>query len=123
MTKILLAEDETFIASLYKLELERHGIEVKMVENGKQALRAMENEVFDLLLLDLIMPDIDGFEVLKQMHDKKIVLPTIVLTNLSQNVDQQKCAEYGVKDYLIKADIDAPEVWNRVQKYLPQQQT
>ena len=118
MKKILLAEDETFIASLYKLEFERHDVDVKIVQNGKQALEALEHEKFDILLLDLIMPDLDGFEVLKQLKEKNIVIPTIVLTNLSQNVDQQKCAEYGVKDYLIKADIDAPEVWAQVQKWL-----
>ncbi len=118
MTKILLAEDEGFIASLYKLELERHSVEVKIVGNGKEALAALEEDVFDILLMDLIMPDMDGFELLKNIKEKKIILPVIVLTNLSQNVDQQKCAEYGVKDYLVKADIDAPEVWNRVQKVL-----
>lgn len=119
MTKILLAEDEEFIASLYKLELERHGMTVTIVGSGKLALDALKKETFDVLLLDLIMPDIDGFEVLKQLKTKNIVIPTLVLTNLSQNVDQQKCSEYGVKDYLIKADIDAPEVWTRVQKWIP----
>ena len=119
MTKILLAEDEEFIAGLYKLELERHGVEVTMVGSGKQTLEALEQGAFDILLLDLIMPDIDGFEVLKQLKANKIMIPTLVLTNLGQNVDQQKCREYGVKDYIIKADIDAPEVWMRVQKWIP----
>lgn len=119
MTKILIAEDEEFIASLYKLELERHGAEVKIVVNGQEALEAIAQEHFDALLLDLMMPVVDGFEVLEQLKAKSINLPTLVLTNLSQVADQEKCAELGAKDYVIKADTDAPEVWAHVQKLLP----
>lgn len=119
MTNILIAEDEEFIASLYKLELERHGAAVTIVANGKEALDAIEKDSFDVLLLDLMMPVVDGFQVLERLREKNINLPTIILTNLYQNVDQKKCEELGAKDYVIKADVDAPDVWERVQKLLP----
>lgn len=116
--KILLAEDEEFIANLYKLELEKHEMEVTLVDNGKLALEAFKKEKFDMLLLDLMMPEMDGFEVLEHLQKEKIHIPIIVMTNLSQNVDQKKCEELGAKDYIIKADVDAPDVWEKVKKYL-----
>ena len=119
MTNILIAEDEEFIASLYKLELERHGVEVTIVANGKEALDAIGKESFDVLLLDLMMPVIDGFQVLEQLQANNINLPTMILTNLYQDVDQKKCEELGAKDYVIKADVDAQDVWTRVEKLLP----
>ncbi len=119
MTKILIGEDEEFIASLYKLELEKHGVEVTMAGNGQEVLDAMEKETFDVLLLDLIMPGVDGFEVLKSLQTKKSQVPVLVLSNLSQAIDQNKCKELGAKDYIVKVDIDAPDVWKKVEKWLP----
>lgn len=119
MTKILIGEDEEFIASLYKLELEKHGVEVTLAANGQEVLDAMEKETFDVLLLDLIMPGVDGFEVLQRLQAKKSEVPVLVLSNLSQAIDQNKCKELGAKDYIVKVDIDAPDVWKKVEKWLP----
>jgi DNA-binding response OmpR family regulator len=119
MTKILIGEDESFIASLYKLELERHGVQVTIAANGQEVLDAMEKETFDVLLLDLIMPGVDGFEVLERLQARKSQVPVLVLTNLSQAVDQNKCRELGAKDYIVKVDIDAPDVWKKIQKWVP----
>lgn len=116
--KILIAEDEAFIASLYKLNLEKQGVEVTIVGNGKLALDSIKKERFDMLLLDLMMPEMDGFEVLEYLKKNNIHIPTIVLTHLSQNVDQKKCMDLGAKDYIIKADVDAPDVWEKMKKYL-----
>lgn len=119
MTKILIGEDENFIASLYKLELQRHGVEVTLAANGQEVLDAMEKETFDALLLDLIMPGVDGFEVLQRLQARKSQVPVLVLTNLSQNADQDKCMKLGAKEYIVKVDIDAPDVWRKVQKWVP----
>lgn len=119
MTNILIAEDEEFIASLYKLELEKHGASVTIAGNGQEALDALATHTFDLLLLDLMLPVIDGFEVLQRLRDGNIQIPTLVITNLSQDVDLKKCEELGAKDYIVKADVDAPDVWERVQKWIP----
>lgn len=119
MTKVLIGEDESFIASLYKLEFQRHGVEVTIATNGQEVLDAMEEETFDALLLDLIMPGVDGFEVLKRLQAKESRVPVLVLTNLSQAIDQNKCMELGAKEYIVKVDIDAPDVWEKVQKWVP----
>lgn len=117
-TRILIAEDETFIGILYKKHFESQGATVKLVGNGKQAFQAMESEQFDLLLLDLIMPIMDGYEVLKQLKEKKATIPVIVLSNLSLDIDKAECQKLGALDYIVKADNDAPDVWAKLQKYL-----
>lgn len=117
---ILLAEDEAFIARLYKKHLEAQpGVTVKTVGNGKQVLMAMESEAFDVVLLDLIMPMMDGYEVLGELQkSKKKHSPVIVLTNLTQESDREQCMALGAVDYIVKSDIDAPQLWERVKKHL-----
>ena len=118
--KILIAEDEQFIANLYKIELEQQaGVEVKVALNGKEALEMIKKEKFSLLLLDLLMPDMDGFEVLAALKKDHIRIPvTVVLTNLSQDIDRKKCKELGAEDYIIKSETSADELWEKVKKYL-----
>ena len=118
--KILIAEDEAFIANLYKIELEQQaGVEVKVALNGKEALEMIKKEKFSLLLLDLLMPDMDGFEVLAALKKDHIRIPvTVVLTNLSQDIDRKKCKELGAEDYIIKSETSADELWEKVKKYL-----
>ncbi len=118
---ILIAEDEEFIAKLYKFELEQHeGVEVDVVPNGHQALDAIKKKNYHLVLLDLLMPDMDGFSVLAELKKNHIRIPvTVVLTNLSQDVDRQKCRELGAEDYLVKSDTSAGDLWEKVKKYLP----
>jgi sigma-B regulation protein RsbU (phosphoserine phosphatase) len=121
MRNILIAEDESFIATLYKTHFEQHpGIKVTIASDGKQAVAALEKEKFDLLLLDLIMPNMDGYEVLAYFKKKELKLPVVVvLSNLSLDIDKAECRRLGAEDYIVKADNDAPAVWDKVQKYLP----
>lgn len=119
MTHILLAEDETFIGTLYKSHLEKHeGVKVKLVGNGKQALQAIDNETFDLIILDLIMPTVDGYEVLAQLKRKENKIPVIVMSNLSLDIDKAECERLGAVDYIVKADNDAPDIWEKLTQYL-----
>ncbi len=68
------------------------------------------------------MPEMDGFEVLEQLKKNHIHAPVIVvLTNLSQNIDRQKCIELGVSDYIIKSETSAEDLWSKVKKYVPVQ--
>ena len=116
--KILIAEDEEFIANLYKLNLDKHGVEVVIANDGRQAMEMMKKINPELILLDLLMPDMDGFQVLRQMKEEGIEIPVVILTNLSQEIDKQKCQEMGAKDFFVKSDISVDELWEQIKQYL-----
>lgn len=117
---ILIAEDETFIANRYKEEMERHEAKATIVGNGKEAIEALGKEHFDLILLDLLMPVLDGYHVLAHLKEKGIRIPVVVVvTNLDQDLTKERCRELGAEDFLIKSDVDAADVWEKVKVYLP----
>lgn len=102
--RILIAEDEKPLAHALELKLNREGCTVKVVENGQEALNALESGTYDVLLLDMMMPTMDGFQVLEHINqsDKK---PTVfVLSNLSLHDDQERVLGLGAKKYFIKSE-------------------
>ncbi|HAI98058.1 TPA: two-component system response regulator [Candidatus Peribacteria bacterium] len=111
---ILIAEDEEFIANLYKLNLERHGVDVDIVADGAAAIDAIDAKQPDILLLDLLMPNKNGYQVLEHIRQKGYAFPVIILTNLSQDIDRRKCEDLGVKDYLVKSDLTVEELWTKL---------
>jgi DNA-binding response OmpR family regulator len=108
--KVLLAEDETAIATALKLKLEKENFEVVHVIGGIQALEMLHKESFSVVLLDLIMPDKNGFEVLEELKKEKNRVPVLVLSNLSQEEDIKKAQELGAIDYLIKSDTNLSDI-------------
>ncbi|HEY4499867.1 MAG TPA: response regulator, partial [Candidatus Paceibacterota bacterium] len=81
-------------------------------------IQILNKETFDLILLDLVMPKLDGFAVLQWLKGKGIKTPVIVTSNLSQDVDAKRSKELGAVDYFIKSDIPIAEVVERVKKVL-----
>jgi len=118
MKKILIAEDEEFIANLYKLNLEEHGVAVEVVPNGQAAIDSLGQSQPDLFLLDLLMPEVDGFQVLKHIQEKGWKFPIVILTNLSQEIDKTQCKKLGAEDFLIKSDLSVEELWEKISVYL-----
>lgn len=119
MTKtILLAEDEAFLKETIQLELEAHGVQVRSVMNGEEAIEELDKSPPDLLLLDLLMPKKDGYAVLQHIREKGYVFPVIILSNLSNEIDRDKCLALGAKDYFIKSDMDEDELWPKIEKHL-----
>jgi len=118
--RILLAEDDKFISRAYKDGLTRAGFEVETAYDGNEALKKIRANKPNLILLDLVMPDKDGFETLEELHlDKKLKkIPVIVLSNLGQDSDVKKGKELGAVDYLIKSDHSMKEVIEKVKFYL-----
>lgn len=117
--RILIAEDDAFLNKMYKLNLEREEeCDVRFAENGEEAIIAMDEEQPELLLLDLLMPKVDGFAVLEHIREKGYDFPVIILSNLSQEIDQQKCMELGAKDYFVKSDMDLDELLDKVKRHL-----
>ena len=118
MPRILIAEDEKALAHALELKLTKAGFSVSIVVDGNDTLAALQKEHFDLLLLDLMMPNKDGFAVMAEMVAKKIHIPTVVFSNLGQTEDEKKAKELGAVDYWVKADISLMEVVNRIRKLL-----
>jgi CheY-like chemotaxis protein len=118
--KILIAEDDSFLAQMYSEKLEAEGFQVVLATNGVEAIDKMKLEKPELILLDLLMPKKDGFEVLKEkMTDMAIKnIPVIVLTNLSQNEDIKKCYDLGARDFMIKAYFIPAEIISKIKTLL-----
>ena len=116
--KILIAEDEKPMARALELKLNKSGYEAKAVYDGEQAIAELEANKYDLMLLDLMMPKLDGFGVLEAMKEKKIKVPVIVSTNLSQEGDIEKAKVLGAKDYFVKSDTPITGVIEHIKKVL-----
>jgi DNA-binding response OmpR family regulator len=117
--KILIADDEKFINRAYSDTLQRAGYEVIVALNGEEALEKITKEKPDLILLDLIMPKMNGFEVLKKVksHLKLKDIPVLVLSNLSQETDEAELKRLGAVDFLVKSDISLEELLTRIKQF------
>ena len=115
---ILLVEDDEFLAELYATKLNLEGFEVSLAMDGEKGLKLAKELVPDLILLDIILPKMDGFEVLKgiKADDKVKLIPVILLTNLSQKDEVQKGLDLGAVDYLIKAHFMPSEVVKKIKQ-------
>ena len=118
--KILIAEDDDFLRGMYQSKLEMEGFLVDVAENGKEAFKAMEKNPPNLILLDILMPVMNGFEFLHQLSasKKNKNIPVILLTNLSGKEDLDKGLKLGAKDYLIKAHFTPEEVIKKIKQYI-----
>jgi len=122
---ILLVEDDTFISGMYQTKLSMLGYTVRTAMDGEAGWAELEREAPDLILLDIVLPKKDGFEVLGNIRssDKLKNLPVILLTNLGQKPDVQKGLELGADDYIIKAHFTPSEVVEKIEKMLTKRAT
>ena len=116
--KILIVEDEKSIANALKLKLKNSGYESDIALNGEEALEMLEANGYSLVLLDLVMPVMDGFGVLEAMKERGIGTPVVISTNLSQEEDERRAKDLGAKDFFVKSDTPITEVIDQVDKYL-----
>lgn len=118
--KVLVAEDDKFLAKAFKDKLEKEGFVVSVASDGNEALELLKKNQPDIMLLDLVMPIKDGFEVLEEIRlDPKIKkVPVIILSNLGQDSDIQKGKELGAVDYLIKADFTINDVVKKIKEHI-----
>jgi two-component system copper resistance phosphate regulon response regulator CusR len=118
MSKILIADDNKAIAMTLQLKLIQEGFEVKLVGNGKDALNLLESEKFDLVILDLIMPELNGFGVLEALKQKNIAVPVIVASDLSQIEDFDRVKQMGAIDFFVKSNMSMVEMTEKIKQYL-----
>jgi twitching motility two-component system response regulator PilH len=102
MSRILVVDDSWLIRQTVTNMLKRAGYEITIAENGGQALEKCNSDKFDCVLLDLLMPDMSGLDVVKKLKEMNITIPIIILTADIQSTTQQRCRDAGVADFLIK---------------------
>lgn len=116
--KILLVEDDKFLAELCMTKLEKEGFQVVLAVDGEEGLKKVDTERPDLLLLDIMLPGIDGFEVLDRVRkhtDPDIAkTPIILLSNLGQDSSVERGLALGANDYLIKANFTTDEIVHKI---------
>ncbi|MBI3273783.1 MAG: response regulator [Candidatus Colwellbacteria bacterium] len=117
---ILIIEDDPFLWSLIRSKLIKEGFNVTVAQDGEKGLKEAREAKPDLILLDLILPDFDGFSVLEQLKKDEATasIPVIILSNLGQQEDVARGTALGAKDYLIKAHHAPQEIVERVKKVL-----
>jgi DNA-binding response OmpR family regulator len=114
--KVLIVEDEKFLATALKTKFDLKGYQVSLAANGDEALDNLAKDTFDIVLLDLMMPQKDGWSVLKSSVGKNYKI--IVTSNLSQNEDIDEAKKLGALDFIIKSEATLSDVIERVEKIL-----
>lgn len=110
--KVLLIEDEKFLSNILKLKLERAGFSVLQAYDGEEGLQIIKEQNPSLVILDLVMPKMSGFELLERMSmDPQIAkIPVVVASNLGQESDMEKAKRLGAVDYYVKAQTSVDQL-------------
>lgn len=117
--KILIMEDEKILQSLLNEKLTRDGYVVMAVDDGEEGMKVLQEFKPDLVLLDMMMPKMDGFEVLEKMYGENLIstFPVIVISNSGQPVEIERALALGITDYIVKVDFDPIEVMDKVKAF------
>ena len=116
MPKILLIEDEEIMIELLERKLLQEGYEVLVARDGEEGLRLMRENWPNLILLDIILPKMGGFDVLKEMEKNPSLkkIPVIIISNSGQPVELSRAIRFGVKDWLIKTQFEPQELLDKI---------
>jgi len=120
MKSILLVEDDSFLIDIYTTKLKEAGFSIEVATEGEEGLRKLAEKKFNLLVLDIVLPQIDGWEILKKIKEKLGLkdLKVIILSNLGQKSEVEKGLKLGATKYLIKAHYTPSEVVEEIKKCL-----
>ncbi|OGF61949.1 hypothetical protein A2926_00515 [Candidatus Giovannonibacteria bacterium RIFCSPLOWO2_01_FULL_44_40] len=120
MTKVLIADDDAFLSDMYVFKFKESGFEVEVAKNGEDAVAKAKSVNPDVILLDIVMPKMDGFEALRAIKENGVAPNAIVvvLSNLGQKEDVEKGLKLGANDYIIKAHSTPSEVVAKVKSLL-----
>lgn len=120
MPKILLIEDEEIMIELLERKLTQEGYEIAVAREGEEGLKLMREIWPDLILLDIVLPKMGGFEVLGEMSRNPSLkkIPVIIISNSGQPVELNKAKRFGVKDWLIKTEFEPQELIEKVVKQI-----
>ena len=118
--RILIIEDDEFISDVYQKKLALEGYSIDLARDGEEALRKIREQKPDLVLLDIMIPLKDGFQVLSDMRNDSSLsdIRVMVMSNLSQGKDIARAKELGAVDYIVKSNVGLPEIVARVRRQL-----
>jgi DNA-binding response OmpR family regulator len=118
--KVLIVEDDKFLRELMTKKLASEGFEIVEAMDGESGVKKIKEEKPDMALLDLILPGIDGFEVLAKVKEDPLTasIPVVILSNLGQKDDVEKGLKLGATDYLVKAHFTPNEIIKKVREVL-----
>lgn len=119
-TKVLIVDDDEFLLEMYALKFKESGFEVEIAQNGRKALGKLQEFHPDVILLDVVMPIMDGFETLQEIRTKNTApeAKIVMLTNLGQKEDTERGMSLGADDYVVKAHFTPTEVVEKVRAVL-----
>lgn len=120
MAKILIIEDDTFLADLLVNHLKKEGLDISFAPDAEKAFQEIQKSRPDLIILDLILPGMDGYEFLKKIKDDKTLasIPVVVLSNLGLRDEVERAKALGAKDFLIKAQFDLKDITRKIKNVL-----
>ena len=120
MKKVLIIEDDIFLQGLEASKLEKSGYEILSARTGTEGMQKITEPGIDLVLLDLILPDFDGFDILKKMHETKELqkIPILVFSNLSEEKDVKRAKDLGATDFMVKSNFTLDELVMHIQSIL-----
>lgn len=123
--RVLLVEDDTFLVGMYVTKLQLEHFDTLVATEGEQGLMIAKQNAPDLILLDIVLPKMDGFLVLEELKrdPETRAIPVILLTNLGQKKDIERGLALGASDYLIKAHFMPSEVIEKIKKVIEQTKT
>ena len=115
--KILIVEDDNFVAEVYFAKLTEMGYEAILAQNGEEGIATLKKDKIDMILLDILMPIMNGMEMLEEIKKREDWknIPVILLTNVGEKESIQKVREMGVKNYLIKSHFTPAEVIEKIE--------
>lgn len=115
---ILIIEDEEPMAKVLKDKLKNVGYNVEYFLTASKGLDALKRGKYDLIVLDIILPGMDGFQFLEEVKKRNIQVPVIITSNLGSAEDIEKAKNLGAKYYIIKAETTMDEMVNRIKRFL-----
>jgi len=120
MKKILLVEDDPFLIEIYSTKLKEAGFQVDTAEDGDTALRKVKENLPELMLLDVVLPNFNGWEILRKIKEDKEIksVKVVILSNLGEKEEIEKGINLGATKYLVKAHYTPSEVITEVKKIL-----
>lgn len=116
--RVLIVEDERPLAHALELKLGHEGYATAVARTGVEGLKMAQSETFDIILLDLILPELDGFALLQQLRQTNTVTPVIVLSNLGQEEDKQRVMPYNIASYLVKSNMPLSAILATIKSFI-----
>lgn len=120
MADVLIVEDDKFLSKIYKAKLEKAGVTADFATNGREGLDKMKANTPKVVVLDLIMPQMDGFRVLEEMQKDTALknIAVLVSSNLGQDEDIERVKKLGAKEFLVKADNSIADIVKKITSYI-----